>query len=132
MYRWIDHTGELELEIVSDSEAGVLREAVRALTKLIAARERASAQARIVRLELSAPDRPALLAALMDEVLYRAEVEHLVPERLDAVRLRDGALVAELLAHPGRTSSPVKAVTYHNLTFEPADNGWRATVVLDV
>src|SRR5947208_310113 len=35
MYRWIDHTGELELQIDADAEEDIFREAVAALAELI-------------------------------------------------------------------------------------------------
>jgi SHS2 domain-containing protein len=134
MYRWMNHTSEVEIEIVSPTEAGVLEDAVRALRELIddGLPAGAASPARAVRLELTARDRATLLAELMEEVLYRAEVDDLVPERLADVTLDDSSVRAELRGHEGRPSSPVKAVTFHRLTFEPVDGGWRATVVLDV
>ena len=48
--------------------------------------------------------------------------------RVQRLELDDGGL----RAHRGDPRHVVKGVTYHRLTFEPTDGGYRATVVLDV
>jgi SHS2 domain-containing protein len=68
-YRWVEHTGELELAIDAPTERAVFEDGFEAMR--------------------------------------------------------------ELLAVEPREASP-KGATYHRLAFEPADGGWRATVVLDV
>lgn len=82
--------------------------------------------------EVSAHDRGALLAAWLDELVFLAETEDLVPEGLERLDLGDERLTATVRAHRGRTRHLVKGVTYHGLRFEAADGQLRAAVVLDV
>lgn len=131
MYRWVDHTGELELEIGAESEEGTLREAVAALRELLS--EEAELGERVVLdVSLSAPDRPGLLADLLTELVFLAETEGFVPEEVLSLELQGNRVIAQVEGSRGDPRHLVKAVTLHRLAFEPVDGGWRATVVLDV
>ena len=61
-----------------------------------------------------------------------AETEGLVPERLTRLEVGDDYLHAQVEGRHGAPAHLVKAVTYHRLEFERVDDGWRASVVLDV
>ena len=130
MYRWIEHTSELELELEADSEAGVFAEALRALAELLAVEPSGP----VVREEvaLSSRDRGTLLADWLGELVFLAETRAFLPERVAALVFEDGGLRATI---EGRSASAlffVKAVTYHRLELGGADGRWRARVVLDV
>jgi SHS2 domain-containing protein len=128
-HRFASHTGEVEIEIEAPTERDVFAEAARALAELMDGEDGEPAT-RDVRVE--AADRPALLAEWLGELAFLAETEGLVPERVAALELGEGALRARV---EGRTSTPrhlVKAVTYHDLTLEERDGSWFARVVLDV
>ena len=129
-YRWIEHTAELELQIEAASEAAVCEEALLALAELLG--DGSAGEPLERRVTLEARDRPTLLAAWVDELVYLAETDDLVPERAPALELAGNRLTATVA---GRRAAPphfVKAATYHRLSFEPGDGGFRATVVLDV
>jgi len=129
-YRWVDHTAEVELKIEAATEVGVFEEALRALSELVgegASRERVSFEVAV-----RAPDRATLLAHWLDELVYRAETEGLVPEGLERLRLTGDGLSAMVRGHRGEPRHLVKGVTYHRLGFDAADGEFRATVVLDV
>jgi SHS2 domain-containing protein len=133
MYRWVEHTGELELEIESESEEGVFTEAVDAVAELLADEEDAPEGPRSEReVSVAGVDRPRLLAAWLGELAFLAETEGLVPIGLRQLRIGEGALGATIVAQ--RTDPPhlIKAVTYHRLSFEQLDGRWRARAVLDV
>jgi SHS2 domain-containing protein len=104
MYRWVDHTGEMELEIEAPDEAAIFHDAVAALAELIA--EEDSAEPASIELDVSARDRGALLAG--------------------------DRLVASVEGHRGDVAPLVKGVTYHRLRFERSGTGWKAGAVLDV
>jgi SHS2 domain-containing protein len=130
VYRWIDHTSELELEIEAGDERGVFADALTALAELLGDRGQPRSHRR--RVEVSAGDRPALLAAWLEELVFLAESEGLVATGIDWIELEDDALRAEVRGHLGHPPPLVKAVTYHRLQFQPSHNGYRARVVLDV
>jgi SHS2 domain-containing protein len=134
-YRWVDHTAEVELEIDADSERGVLEDALRALAELLGVdgpSRHADTPGDVRSVAVEAGDRPALLAAWLEELVFLAESEgfvatHLLDLDLAATNLR--ATVSGVLDEPPPL---VKAVTYHRLSFEPAEAGYVARVVLDV
>jgi SHS2 domain-containing protein len=130
VYRWIDHTAELELEIEAATEEAVLGEAAAALRELLRGGDGEVAGARVV--EVEAGDRAALLAAFVEELVYLAESEALVPVAVTRAELDERRLRAEVELEHGDPPHLVKAVTYHRLAFEPAATGYRATAVLDV
>jgi SHS2 domain-containing protein len=129
MYRWVEHTGEVELAIEAKTESDVFADALAALGELLAI-EGEPDEWRVI--ELNAPDRATLLAVWLEELLFLADAEGFEPLALRKLELGPGALRAEVAGHAGNPSPLVKAVTYHRLAFEPEGAGYRATVVLDV
>ena len=130
MYSWVEHTGELELEILAPDEAGVFGDAVAALNELL----QSGPQDRTVShdLDATASDRGALLANFIEELLFRVETEDFIPAALSSLELQSEKLHARVEGHRGQPPHLVKAVTFHRLAFERSDSGWRARVVLDV
>jgi SHS2 domain-containing protein len=131
MYRWVDHTGELELEIEAVSEADVFVDAAQALGELLGGGEPAGERARRS-VQAQADDRATQLAHWLEELVYLAEVHGFLPERVAAVELAADRVAATVDGHVGSPPHLVKAVTYHGLSFARSGEGWRATVVLDV
>jgi SHS2 domain-containing protein len=134
VYRWVDHTAELELQLEAPTEEAVFREALAALGGLLG--ERTDADARDpVRHEVhaSAPDLATLLAEWLSELAYLAETQGFVPERVDSLSI-DSSLDLEASVSGRRAEPPhlIKAVTYHRLEMREGGEGWRARVVLDV
>jgi SHS2 domain-containing protein len=127
-----DHVGELALWVAAPTERDVFVEALEALAEVL--RDDAGApRAELRHVALDAPDRAVLLADWLAELAFLAETDGFVPEGVEALELRDGtALRARVRGHAGRPPHLVKAVTYHDLRFEPAPEGWRAHVLLDV
>lgn len=128
MYRFVEHTAELEVELESGSAEGVLLEALCAFADLVDGGGGEPVERPIA---VSANDLPALLAAWLDELLFLAETEQLVPE--DADLTVTGTSVEGVLR--GRRGEPrplVKAVTLHRLRFRRENGSWRGRVVLDV
>src|SRR5437763_17218002 len=82
--------------------------------------------------EVSAEDRPALLAAWLEELVFLAESEGFVALRLEWIELRADALSAEVSGRYDEPPPLVKAVTYHGLVFAEHPGGYVARVVLDV
>ena len=134
MYRWLNHTGEAELEIEAASEEDVFRQAAAALRELLGADGGGEqAGAFLTRqVTVDAADRPALLAEWLAELAFLAETEGFVPDRVEALELERARLRATVAGRLGSPPHLVKAVTYHGLSLAPYGEGWRARVVLDV
>ncbi len=131
MHEWIEHTSEVELRIEGDSPEAVLREAVEAVSELLGEPDPGAAPVS-ERIELEASDRPALLAAWLEELAFLAETRGLICERSGELEAGEDRLRATVELRPGEPAHLVKAVTYHGLRFEPAGRAWLGSAILDV
>jgi SHS2 domain-containing protein len=130
VFRWVEHTAELELEIEAPSQEAVFGEALAAFAELV---RNGSGQNLTREVELEAGEPALLLAEWLSELVYLADAEQFVPERIAALELGDDRLRATVEGHRGEPRPLVKAVTLHRLDFSRDDTvGWRARVVLDV
>jgi SHS2 domain-containing protein len=129
-FRWVDHTGELEVEIVAPDERAVFAEGFEAMRELLASEVRERGVSR--RVELAGHDRAALFADWLAELAILGETEGLVPDRLAELELGDSGLRATVEGGRGEPPNLVKGATYHRLAFEPSGEGWFARAVLDV
>ncbi len=137
MYRWVEHTSELQLELDSASETDVFLDALAAVGELLDGEGGDESGQRDLEtvehvVSLQAPDRARLLAAWLDELAFLAETEGFVPASASGLGLGETELKATI---HGRIASPrhlIKAATYHHLRFEPVDGRWQARAILDV
>lgn len=128
VFRFVEHTSELEVELEADSPEGVLEEARRAFAELAGTGAGEMVEMPVA---IEASDLPALLAAWLDELVFVADTEGVVAESADVTL--DGAHISGVVR--GRRGEPrplVKAVTFHRLRFRAEDGVWRGRVVLDV
>jgi SHS2 domain-containing protein len=151
VYRWVDHTAELELAIEAPSVEDVLADALAALAELLEpevaqqprpgaassdAPRRADGAAAAGReqraVAVCARDRAGLFAAWLEELVFLAESEGFVGETLITCRLGAERLETSVEGRLGAPRPVVKAVTYHRLAFESSGPGYVANVVLDV
>ncbi len=130
VYRWVEHTGELELRVEAPAEEEVFAQSLAALAELLG--EDTPGEPARHELDLSAPDRASLLVEWLNELVFLAETQAFVPERVATLELREGGLRATVEGRRGTPSPLVKAVTYNHLDFSPRRGGWQARVVLDV
>lgn len=130
MFRWTEHTAELGLEIEAPSPEGVFEEALAAFVELVGDGDGPPLTRDV---DLQADEPAMLLVDWLSELLYLADAEQFVPERIVSLDLDDGRLRATIEGHRGEPRQLLKAVTLHRLEFRRADTvGWRAKVVLDV
>ena len=132
MYRWVEHTSDVELEIEAEGERGVFEEATQALAELLGVTARKATDGAERSLVARATDRPALLAAWIEELAFLAEAEGFVATRVVELEVEgDGlsALVAGVMDEPPPL---LKGVTDHRLAFERRGEEYFGRVVLDV
>ncbi|HKI22649.1 MAG TPA: archease [Gaiellaceae bacterium] len=130
MFRWVEHTAELELEIEAPSEAAVFEEALIAFAELAGD---GGGYPVTHELELEAEESSMLLVEWLSELVYLSEAEQFMPARIASLELADGRLRATVEGHRGEPKHLVKGVTLHRLALRQDDTaGWHARVVLDV
>ena len=130
-HRWVEHTGELELELEAPSERGIFEAGFDAMRELLQP-EQGAGDALEIEVELSAGEPALLLADWLGELAFLAETRGLVPGELTGLELDENRLRATVHGREGAPSHLVKGATYHRLRFDRVDGGWRAGVVLDV
>jgi protein archease len=129
-YRWVEHTAEVQLEIEAQTEEAVFVDALLALAELLGDDGRGDHVSRGITVD--GGERAVMLLEWLDELVFLAETEDLVPEDVGRIELSDRGLVARIGCRRGSPRHLVKGATYHRLAFERLPDGYRASVVLDV
>lgn len=137
-FREIDHAADLGLDLRGPDPGAILEAAQRGLVQLLFGESPLiePAQEREVRLEEAGY--PELLKAWCEHLYRLLEEESFLPLETRVQESEPSSFHARLsgaiLPPEVRTAaSELKAVTWHQLAFEPApDGGWRARVIFDV
>jgi SHS2 domain-containing protein len=130
------HTADVGFEVEATTLPALFERAALGLAATIAdldgvvARERRTVAVR-------ADDRTALLHDFLHAILLLAQVDGFLISAVEVQEADETAVHAVVLGEPldsgrHRLHGEVKAVTWHGLTVEPANAGWRAWVLLDV
>ncbi|MFD0542698.1 archease [Streptomyces mexicanus] len=134
-HRTAPHTADLRIEAWAPSREGCLAEAVRGMVECFADVS-AVRPTHLERIRFARADDADLLAALLDEVVYRVEVHGQVPVEVDAETVADGDLEVRLgvvpLADVEITGAAPKAVSWHGLHMGADPYGWSCAVTVDV
>jgi SHS2 domain-containing protein len=129
-HRFVEHVGELEVELEAPGEEEIFASALAAFGELVGADSDGVPATHEI--ALAAPDRELLLVDWLSELVFLAEVKGFVPERVLSLELADGRLQASVSGHRGSPRHLVKAVTLNGLVFVQEGGVWRGRVVLDV
>jgi SHS2 domain-containing protein len=132
-HSFVEHTSEVELHLHAPSLAALFIEAGQAVAELMLAEGEQAAATVVAEVEVNAPDRAALLAAWIDELVFCAETRKAVFVGFAIRRIDECVVAARIRGIPEPViKTAVKAATFHDLRVEQRDGGWVATVVLDV
>lgn len=128
-----EHVGEVRLRLRAPTLGGVFEAAARALAELLAGEVAAEPDAPAERVHLEATDRAALLAEWLNELIFLSETRRRVYPLARVEDVGERTLAATVRGAPLESvKTAVKAATLHDLRVERVDEGWTATVVLDV
>lgn len=130
-HRFLEHTGEVEFELQAPSRDALFTEAVAAIGELLAGRG-GSTVTDLREVSAVGDDDGALLVAWLDEIVFLAENEGLMPVTAEQVHVAHGAVTGLVRAIRGAPPHLVKGITYHHLAVDHDATGWRARVVVDV
>ena len=130
------HTADLAWRLWGKDLPELFENAGRALSATLTDRRYLRRRAtRTVR--LTAGDRESLLVDWLNHLLYLFDIDGFLGRDFQVESLTPGSLVARVSGetfdparHPSRTG--VKAATFHQLSIVPVQDGWEATVVLDL
>jgi SHS2 domain-containing protein len=134
-YRVLPHTADTKIEAWAPARARCLKAAVHALVSTFADVTGMEAAGSIEE-EFDEPTDQDLLVALLEQVIYLAEVAGEVPVTVDLVDENGGRLVGTFGAVPLEAveicGPAPKAIALSDLIFEERDNEWRCVVTIDV
>jgi SHS2 domain-containing protein len=135
-YRQLPHTADLAWRLWGKDLPELFENAGRALSATLTDRRYLRRRA-TRKVRLTASDREALLVDWLNHLLYLFDIDGFLGRDFQVVSLTDERLQARVTGesfdsarHPERTG--VKAATFHQLSIVPVQDGWEATVVLDL
>jgi SHS2 domain-containing protein len=131
-YGFLEHGGEVEIELESASEAGLFEAALGSFAELSGTGGADATDSASHEVDLAASDDALLLVDWLSELVFLAEVEQFIPERVAALELANGRLRATVMGYRGRPRQLVKAITLNGLSVEQKGGSWHGHVVLDV
>lgn len=134
-HRTVPHTADLRLEAWAPTREGCLAEAVTALVESFAEPPHSS-PASITERTIAASSDDDLLAAVLDEVIYRIDARGQLPVVIEASPVADGVRLRFAL-HDVDAATPTgpapKAVALHALRLSEERAGrWSCTAMVDV
>jgi protein archease len=131
-YRILDHTADIGIEASAADIPALFSEAVRAMAAVILDAEPGPATS-TVPVAVEADDLAALLATLLSEALWTFESTGRLPLSAELeVSSTTAAGTLGVVDDVTIGGPAIKAVTYHQLLVERAEDGWRARVFFDV
>ncbi|HLI38956.1 MAG TPA: archease [Streptosporangiaceae bacterium] len=133
-HRGLPHTADIRIEAWGPTREACLEEAVAALVDAFAGTSGMRAE-RSAEAELAADTDEDALVAVLDEVIYLADTEEVIPLSAE-VTCRTGGLRLRMDVAPLHdaeiTGAVPKAVTLHGLRFSRAAGRWSCTATIDV
>ena len=130
------HTADVGVEVAAPTLPELFERAALGLAATIADLDGVAARERRT-VAVQADDRTGLLHDFLHAVLLLAQIEGFLISAVEVQEADETAVRAVVLGEPvdpgrHRLHGEVKAVTWHGLTVEPTDAGWRGWVLLDV
>jgi SHS2 domain-containing protein len=130
----LEHTADIGIRARGSTPEEAFAAAAEGLAELMGAWLPGEGHER--KIEVEAADRPALLVAWVDELLFLRESEDAVFGGFDVDGVSEKRLRARVLvsARGDRDleDAGIKAGTYHRLRVEPEGDAWLAQIYLDV
>lgn len=135
-FRFLDHTGDLGIEIYGQNLMELFENAGAALFDVITDPSKVKEKVK-KDIALAYRDLGTLMVDWLGELLYLHDAEGLVLRRFEVKNIGDGCFEATTWGEPfqeGRHAirTEVKAVTFHQLEVREKGGRWQARVILDL
>lgn len=134
-HRLLPHTADAIIEAWGPDRVTCVTEALLGLVESFA-RVSPDAPTRLVPLDAPGGKPADVLVSLLEGVIYRLDVDAMVPVRFHLADSQDGGVSGQMEvvgSERVEVVGPVpKAVSYHDLSIQPTAGGWRCHVLIDV
>ena len=133
-----DHTADVGFRVRGNTLDDLFVTAAEAMFDYIVANRKAVREAEVIRLDLRADSPTDLLAAWLDELLFRSETGHVLYRRFEVRVAVDGLSLQATVGGEAIDRDrhildhEVKAVTRHGFSLLPEEAGWIAEMILDI
>src|SRR5512135_335601 len=133
-----DHTADVGLRVRGSDLNDLFRTAAEGVFDYIVVNRAEVRSEEHESVSLDADSTEELLAAWLNELIFRCETKHRLFSRFDVRVAADGrGLQAEIAGEPidrdrHVLDHEVKAVTHHGLTLQRGRSGWLAELILDI
>lgn len=129
----LEHTADWVFRVRGHDLKELFANAARALASLEAWEAPGSTWNHVQEIEVSGYDRETLLVNWLNELLYWREKECASFGTIEILELSDTHLTARVHEQAnGSGSRKIKSVTFHGLRIQRQDQGWEATITVDV
>lgn len=135
-YEYLDHPADVGIAARGSTQAEVFEAAAEGLAAFLCEPEDVNEREEL-NIAASAPDRESLLVEWLNEINYLFEVREFAFRTFHIREIDDNNVRGIGRGEPfdpsrHRFGEQVKAATYHELEVRQEENGWRATVLLDI
>ncbi len=135
-FRYIDHTGDLGVEVFGDSLNRLFQNAGEAFADIMTD-PRAIRRRESKAVSLKADRVEDLLVRWFNEFIFFFETEGLLFSRFDIDSIDESHIEARIHGEPydenrHTIKTTVKSATYHQLEVVRQEDGWKATVIFDL
>lgn len=135
-YELVDHTADIGIRARGHDRAEVFELAAAGMFSLICD-PMTIGRTETLEVAVEAAQADLLLAAWLNELLFRFEADRVLFEGFEVIELSDTRLRARVAGEPldprrHAICGGVKAATLHQLSLRPCEGGWEGFVLLDV
>jgi len=134
-YRILEHTADVGIEARGETLKKAFANTASGMLSIMIESEKVG-EKESYSLKVKGRDEKELLVAFLSELLYKYEVDDILPKRVDISLLTDKDLKAEVYGEKidlkkHTIDTQIKAVTYHQLEIEKSED-WRIRVIFDI
>jgi SHS2 domain-containing protein len=135
-YETLEHTADIGIVAHGKDISEVFVNAAKGFLSLIVDPKQVEAEEKFD-IEVSAPDREALLVNWMNELIYLVSAKEVLLKEFNVIELTDTSLKIKASGEKIKKSKhhfkrEVKAATYHKLKIERTDGEWQSQVIFDI
>ena len=134
-YKILEHTADVGIEARGQTLKRVFENVASGMFSIMSDLEKVG-EKESHSLEIKGKDEKELLVAFLSELLYKYEVDDILPKRVEILSLDDESLTAKVYGEKidlkrHTIDTHIKAVTYHQLAIEKNKN-WSIKVIFDI
>ncbi|MBU4310623.1 archease [bacterium] len=134
-YKILEHTADVGIEARGETLKEAFANTASGMLSIMIDPEKVG-EKESYSLQVKGKDEKELLVAFLSELLYKYEVNDILPKRVDISLLTDKDLKAEVYGEKidlkrHTIDTQIKAVTYHQLAIEK-NKDWKVRVIFDI